>query len=143
MMSFESWEEEFYPVPAAKSERGEDAIRNSLRKWEGLTKANLEKHGLIHKRGSIFDSEGNLCLAIDSGSCSLCYHHLLEDDLGDTGPCDTCPLTKVNGQPCTEFQADDPNDQCSPYGYFITRSNPHPMISLIKEALKKFLNGEI
>lgn len=45
-MSIKTWKEEFYPVKPRKSMTTKEAIEHSLRKWEGLRKSNLKKHGL-------------------------------------------------------------------------------------------------
>ena len=47
-MSLKTWKKEFYPKEAIDAIKTElMATKHSLRKWRGLTKANLKKHGLV------------------------------------------------------------------------------------------------
>jgi hypothetical protein len=87
-MSIESWKEEFYPEPASgKFVKRTDlsACRHSLRKWRGLTKENLQRHGLTQDGNTLYEE-----LPPDS-----------EDDFSDrrvtSFGCLSCILYKVRG----------------------------------------------
>lgn len=132
-MSLESWKAEFYPVPASEVSE-EDALDHSIRKWDGLTKENLERHGLSHDEdGDILDN-GHVVFRVDSYTCSLCevFTPQMDDD-----ECDACPLYQErNGVACCEhaFGEDD-----SPYGHYrVSPSHdPLPMLNLLKRVKAK------
>ena len=46
-MSFETWIQEFYPqsVESTKEFNNTELIKHSLKKWEGLTRKNLNRRG--------------------------------------------------------------------------------------------------
>jgi len=142
-MSIKTWKEEFYPVKPRKSMTTKEAIEHSLRKWEGLRKSNLNKHGLI--RGFWGDAilEGGdefERMTIGSDSCALCKKFYssseIEADEDDgnfivVDKCSKCPLAHVLGEPC-----DGRGDQ-SVYGKWVDSGNPVPMIAALKKALRK------
>jgi hypothetical protein len=116
-MSLQTWKDEFYPVPATDygSTRLE-AIQHSLRKWTGVLKKNLKKHGV------------NTChLILSSKTCSLCimYHERLA--------CEGCPLN-IDGSKCYESSLDS-----KPRGYkiYYRTGDARPLIRELKAALKK------
>lgn len=120
-MSLESWKEEFYKTPAEGVKKGK-ALDHSLRKWEGLKKGNLRKHGVGLESGSVFDQDGG-CLDIDGNTCALCFHYNRSFRNG----CEGCPLVIVrNGEGC-----DSGKDH--PYGKFLD-GDPLPMLRLLRKA---------
>ncbi len=66
-MSISTWKKEFYPTPASRCSK-KNALAHSLRKWEGLLKKNLRKHGVTWD-----DAWGLLNKSGDS--CALCMRH--------------------------------------------------------------------
>lgn len=148
-MSMETWKKEFYPIDASKtSENG--ALAHSLRKWKGLTRASLKKHGLV--KGSDYlnyivfqkdqineytcgvdgvdgvDSD-NYEFKVTDETCALCHHYRI-DDLD----CGKCPLLLANNnKPCDESMR---YNRSSPYESFLEHDNPKPMIRLLEKAIK-------
>lgn len=114
-MSLETWKAEFYPIPADGVPEGE-ALAHSLKKWEGLRKENLKKHGLRTRFGRL----GNI--HIDASTCALCHHYLHTA----AGTCIACPLSTVYAVNCDE--------QYMAWGH---SRDPEPMIALIKYASNK------
>ena len=102
-MSIETWKAEFYPVPADDKSLDTDVkrVEHSLRKWEGLTPGNIEKHELefgkypfYTRRLMSISGTGNTFF-IDDESCALCEKHF------DTqSKCSTCPLAIHLGDVC-------------------------------------------
>lgn len=137
-MSVVTWKAEFYPVEAEDAARGaepQQAMEHSLLKWIGLTKSNLEKHGLFKKNNwtVLWDGDGQFVVSTDT--CALClrYHFSLAKSLNNTprNPCADCPLVKVRGIPC------DKSEDCmvrSPFTAWATYGNPMFMLSLLVEA---------
>ncbi len=144
-MSKESWLEEFYPISAEEmlTANGRDAssveiIAHSLRKWKGLTKENLAKHGIDNShyyRGlreveDIYKLFLEPFLEIDADSCSLCQKFNI------SGNCIECPLYKSLGnKTCYDSYYHDPG----PYAIYDFRGDPQPMI----DALQKCVFDEI
>lgn len=126
-MSLKTWKAEFYPIDA-KDVPAEQAIAHSLRKWEGLTAENLEKHALTRNESINAISDGTLSLRIDAECCALCSHHFDEDN--EEGFCPTCPLSEYNEQRCDWDNRDGINL------YFLGLQNPLIMITALKETLK-------
>lgn len=144
-MSLQSWKAEFYPVEA-KDVPEEEAIQHSLTKWRGLTKENLEKHGLRVSGviGEIFEApteeqpDTEESLRLDSTSCALCHHYLetsgVEPADGDDDyeneimECFDCPLRKHLGYACDK-------DSTMPYQIWTARRNPLPMIQALEATL--------
>lgn len=118
-MSLETWKAEFYPIDASKVPV-EDAVQHSLRKWRGLTKENLAKHGVKSCGYRIADDTYGLW--INSTSCSLCTHYV-----NNSTGCRGCPLVTVIGGRC-----DKGID--APYGKFFEQMNPLPMIEALERA---------
>ena len=107
-MSLKTWKKEFYNVDASKFTNKRQsknntikAIEHSLKKWQGLTKKNLDKHGLYKTLYEIVDREyyenednfGNVngVLGITDDSCALCQIFNI-DSLKDG--CKNCPINK-------------------------------------------------
>lgn len=132
-MSFATWKKEFYPRDADEPMKVKTAIKHSIKKWEGLSKANLKKHGLEMTERSIYE-QGIWCMTIDSTTCALC-HLFVEKD----GHCHNCPLYKSLGQ----HQCDGYTDKgTGPYNA-ILNSNPRPMQKALKKTLKQYEAGEL
>lgn len=135
-MSLETWKAEFYPVEPSPEMTDLEAVEHSLRKWEGLWKENLEKHGLIASSSTIREKE-NDCerFEIDGESCSLCVKYISRDF---NRSCGKCPLKKVNDEtPCDLWN----DSEVSIYGEFGKNGNPEPMIKGLKKALKMVKAG--
>ena len=94
------------------------ALLHSLRKWEGLKKANQIKHDV-----------SRLALPIRSNTCALCQRSPTECG----GPaCTLCPLYKVRGRQC-----DEPSKRAiSPFCAFLYRNDARPMLYWLRRALK-------
>ena len=154
-MSKKTWLREFYPTPADRFSPDNDlphtaleTVRHSLRKWEGLTKENLDKHGLFR---SPFGSDTLLwrrddtelgaydekVITVNSTSCSLCmkYYNIALYDA-----CELCPLAKSLGRSCARQKV---SGILSTYGQFTINENPLPMIEALKETERKLIEGEI
>mgnify|MGYP001590096016 CR=1 FL=1 len=123
-MSIQTWRDEFYKEEACYvSEK--KAVKHSLKKWKGLTKANLKRHHLDHDGVYIFDDDG-ADFDIDDSTCALCCAYGNE--------CNVCPLAIArDGIACYEVM-DDENE--SPYGAWIHGKDAKPMIGWLKEARK-------
>lgn len=108
-MSEKTWIAEFYPVPACDCVKGEGRA-NSLRKWEGYTPENLERHALRNPPD----------LGGSSSSCALCVQyqrHYLKR-------CSVCPLAASRGGvPCDATKV---GEHESPWFAWIREDNPHP-----------------
>lgn len=133
-MSLLTWLATFYPEAAediADADVSDSAlVRHSLRKWEGLRKENLKKHGLRLRlfNGEIEGEEG--AFPIDASSCALCQRYLLPKN-----KCEGCPLYEVlEGVWC---DADG-----HPYRIWRREGNPEPMIQALQEALSYTLQME-
>ena len=125
-MSEKSWIDEFYPVPADKVKGKITAIKHSLKKWEGLTKENLEKHNLSEPP-----------IWVDSETCALCHLYFNESkyDIDESIACDSCPLKKSLGYPCDDNQQAE--KFMSPYSVWRRQRNPEPMIEALRETLNE------
>ena len=126
-MSFASWIEEFYPVPADDCPR-EQALEHSILKWTGLLPENLEKHGVVKRRLYIQDPSGYDWLTIDGSSCALCeyYYHTRVSCNKEENP---CPIVVVTGKDCD-----------SPYEKFVLDGQATPMLDLLRQ-VKEALNA--
>ena len=111
-MSEKTWLKEFYPVPANRSPKSAlGATRHSLRKWRGLTKAALNRHGLTEPP-----------ISIDAWSCALCDQFLASE-------CAKCPLYATLGGRC-----DTINQPFRDYHY---SRDARPMITALRKTLKR------
>jgi len=148
-MSLETWKEEFYPVPAddKRAKRSHTAaVNHSLKKWRGLTKENLEKHGLI--KVSLSDSiapiNGGGCITISGATCALCC---MEDErtcLNNSTSekfCRQCPLFRTLGRQCDQDNLLDVSEEPGPYIKFIIKDDPQPMIEALEKTKKKLRAG--
>lgn len=122
-MSLESWKEEFYPEEAVEAaKRGDSAaVEHSLRKWMGLSPANLEKHGMVASKAwsHIVEQENyERVFRTHAGTCALCELHAPYG-------CEDCPLTKARGVTCGDKLEDEVR---SPWSEWTHNRNPEPMI---------------
>ncbi len=125
-MSLATWKKEFYRTPASRiSKKG--ALAHSLRKWLGLYKSVLKKHGLECQDYEIVD-ERDRALEISANSCALCGY-FYNDDSG----CPKCPLTIALDHHCNW---PDPDTEFSIWHDWHRNSNPRPMIAALRKAIK-------
>lgn len=132
-MSLKTWKKEFYPIDADETTKKE-AAAHSLRKWKGLTRENLRKHGLYRNGRAIreagdpwgYDLEGKpTIMYMDADSCALCHHFMW----ADADVCVACPLAKVlGGTPC------DRGEQ-SPFRAFERMGRPAKMINALEKTV--------
>lgn len=120
-MSLSTWKKEFYPTEA-KNVKEADAVEQSLRKWIGLRRKNLAKHGVRHDMDITYlIGDGNYNMVIDGDSCALCQHYLSLN----FKPCSDCPLYAALGGSCDY-------DRSAPYDIWRNTSNPEPMIAALQ-----------
>jgi hypothetical protein len=140
-MSLKTWKEEFYPEAPTKRMTAISAIENSIRKWEGLTRANMDKHGLV----KLFDEsiiveeepKSRAKFLVTASTCALCkkyYNRKAYLNEEEDSACFMCPLYIIKGEQCDDKQS-------SPYIIWMDTGNPRPMISLLKRALKRELKN--
>lgn len=134
-MTLKSWCKEFMPKMPTKRLTKLQAIEHSLRKWKGLTKANLKKHDLSREHYWIEDGEKDSLLDIDADTCALCVKYY--DDKADTfrDACLACPLFRTLGKPCDHLKS-------SPYAIWKDTGNPNPMIRALEKTLEREMAGE-
>lgn len=130
-MSLASWKAEFYPVDANSKEALKHPARHSIRKWTGLSRDNLRKHGL-RKVGQFIIQDGNgSVFEIDDDTCALCQHDVRHTK---NHLCDSCPLYEVRGHvPCGRAMSDEEE---SPYRTFGRTGRVLPMLKWLRKALK-------
>ena len=134
-MTIETWKKEFYTKDAKSKMTKRQAVEHSIKKWNGLTKANLKKH-LVFKdnfSNQIYDNEINW-FSINDESCALCVKYY--EGALDEG-CEKCPLFVSLGRPCAN------PSRFSPYDDYYKKSNPSKMIKVLEETLEKIISGEI
>jgi len=124
-MSLASWKEESYPVPACEVQE-EDALAHALRKFLGLTKKALRKHGLKRLDKWILADDG--AFQVDSDTCALCIF------FGCGRSCPDCPLSIVRGGRRCDLKL--AGERKPPYAAFIEDGDARPMISWLKRAIK-------
>lgn len=125
-MSLRTWKKEFYPESAKKAaKRGVGAaIEHSLRKWQGATEENAERHGVSIRGGApgIAGKYGKLIF--DCTTCALCS--LFYED-----GCKGCPLVHEDGSRCYSMDRGFSNFADMDLG-------PDLMIHELEEALEKW-----
>lgn len=131
-MSIRTWKAEFYPNDAYAFREGTgvaaDIIRHSLRKWQGLRKEALAKHGVEYNGYYVSASGERSALDIDSDTCSLCVAYFDSDE--DGVGCDQCPLYQHLGERC-DYNA------FSPYSIACRTHDVEPMIAALEAILLK------
>lgn len=138
-MSRETWIDEFYALgpnrtpstPDLAELSPVDNVKHALRKWRGLRKKNLERHG-VYMLGTALRFPGDFedFFFIDADTCSCCakwYHD----------SCTVCPLLRYSrgwseARPCFRFV-----EGSNPYMAFVQTKDPQPMIILLVKALAK------
>lgn len=127
-MSYKSWADEFYPIPAGvikEDASDEELIQHSLNKWKGLLPENLEKHDGTLKTSSLSDVSHASFLEcrinLTANTCSLCTKYYDRD-------CEGCPL---------ERQGDKCGQRNSPYIKATIYGNVPPMVTALEKALSK------
>lgn len=129
-MSLETWKAEFYHVGAEDCPVAE-AASHSLRKWEGLSKTNLKKHGCKMGYKFIEDKIG-FTLDIDTTTCALCKHHYDFDSENDSSGCEECPIHKSTGANCH-----------GEYTEWMNEGKVVPMVKLLKRTVEFVKNQGI
>lgn len=131
-MSLKTWKEEFYPIEAKDTigMSAIDLIKHSLRKWEGLTKENLEKHKCHSLNSNIYDDYTGKPFSVSSISCSLCEVYFDNEQLSAELRCLHCPLAITRkGIPCDK--------SVGPFIVWIMNDDPSEMIEWLNRTLKK------
>ena len=115
-MSLSSWKKEFYPCEANSKEALKDPLKHSLRKWQGLTKKNLKKHGMKWDECGdrvIFDKDGE-DFWVNGHSCACCRK--VNDDCGKcviSARCEDAYIEPIENQ------------------------DPRPILNLLKKAIRE------
>lgn len=134
-MSMDSWKKEFYPVEASLCSH-ENAVQHSLRKWGGLLKKNMKKHGLlVDDFSTIADCDGNT-FDIDDSSCALCllyYRH----NVVDSEKCAACPLYEELGRSCDSSGDYTDTSKSAPYAVFCRTGDARPMVYALRRIISK------
>lgn len=128
-MSKESWNREFYPVPACDVSE-QKAVAHAKTKWVGMLPHNLEKHKcrLSFNRRWILDENG-VVSAIAASSCALCCQYATRVKLSC---CAGCPLYDIMGVVCGTGGDD-------PWSQFVSPDDTEngtclPMVAALTEA---------
>ncbi len=128
-MSIETWKNEFYPVSARQAAGSTlKALEHSLRKWEGLRKMNLKKHGLIsmHCSAEIFEKDSSAHFNITTTTCALCERFFASPSHRESC-CKGCPLSIRKGAfGCGKDSA---------YDMWTLTGNPTRMINKLRKAI--------
>jgi len=136
-MSVKTWIKEFYPVEADSAEAKAAPIKHSLRKWQGLLRKNLAKHGLTVDN---FYNHGltEPPIEISGETCALCQTF----DKGGYNQCRKCPLYQVRKKtPCDEVMESECADKIepeAPFYEFVDTGSPNAMISWLKKTANMF-----
>lgn len=118
-MSLKTWTKEFYPTPASLATK-RTALAHSLRKWEGLLKKNVRRHGgMVVSWGDVSFKDG--VFLPDGSNCSLCRVYDVD------GMCSGCPIDSA-GQNCHESGSAFPR--------YIETGNAVPMVNLLRRLNK-------
>ena len=144
-MSVTTWVVEFYPIDASVfADSGSrytwaDAVKHSLRKWQGALEENLEKHGvLIDIKFEPYPTLKNKdnpkskdVFVFDETTCALCMYTYR---FGHSRECSMCPLYKVRGG--VSCDALGLKETTSPYTAMMSFADPRPMIVWLRRALR-------
>ena len=129
-MSINSWKKEFYKGRVKEAGRtAASALNHSALKWNGLTQANLRRHGLFyHYVYGVTNPDTESQLAVDVDTCALCVYDELQSTLSGNGRrgCSHCPLTQLN----KSFKCSNSH---SPFSYWADTGNPARMIKAIAQ----------
>lgn len=130
-MSDSTWKKEFYPVSAARADKGswETAVKHSIQKWRGFTKAARNRHHIDY-------------VPIQSGwnTCALCIKakNLQTKSDGQQPICAFCPITKMRGVRCDEPTK---HEIWSAYSAGRNLGDTKPMLKLLRATLKFVQKG--
>lgn len=156
-MSIDTWIAEFYPVSAVEAAKGNDMelTEHALRKWTGLTKENLDRHGInTPKSGDITEMVGvndiTKTFSVAGSNCAMCIKHSTHG-YESMIKCAQCPIVKATGVKCTDghteqrwatvgvelpprYSRHPPGAflRMSPWSWFFNTGNPMPMIQLLE-----------
>ena len=104
-------------------------MERDLRKWRGLTKKNLEKHGVIQRHRLI--QAGSESFTIGGGTCGLCVRYKAK--------CKRCPLSIVRGGAnCDQKRG---REDATPYHMFIIFKSPQRMLYWLRRAKEMLEEG--
>lgn len=126
-MPLKEWKKKYYPTPASSPTTMLGALKHALRKWQGLHPRVLKKYNLEiseDRKENTLLTDGDEKLYVTTETCAVCVFVDVK--------CKKCPLYKVRGMKCDSFDEFDK----SPYGAFVNRADPIPMIGLICEAIE-------
>ena len=126
-MTIETWRLEFYPTEACHAIGTElEAARHSLRKWQGMTEANLTKHGLRRARHELMPNDplqsGKALSQIGNRDCALCERH--------PGNCCGCALYEARGDVFCDRTT--PDETVSPW-HDTYNPGDTPILRMVKE----------
>lgn len=125
-MSLETWMIEFYPVKAREAAISEiAALKHSIRKWTGLSPANLRKHGVKKWGDENITGDGDFTFQVSDRTCALCHRHI---------DCVGCSLRAELNERCY-------GDEEGPYGQFIYNNKIRPMLNALRRTLKGVKDG--
>lgn len=121
-MSLKTWKDEFlgeeYPSDPL------EALDHSIKKWEGLSRENLDKHHLIVYNGKIIEKNNSEnSERINSSNCALCVHYL---GVG-IFQCISCPIYQITLRKCD-----------GEYRVFVDNGNNEPMLFLLLDVRAKW-----
>ena len=152
-MSLRSWEADFYPICADVAARyfrdgdwsAADLVEHSLRKWRGLRRESLDKHGVVrlsaYTIGDPDTTHPASAFQVSATTCSLCaaYEPTEEIDLETEDyvtVCGDCPLyLSRGGVSCDTRSA---HEEHSPFYAFGSGNGPEPMIAALEKALEQY-----
>jgi hypothetical protein len=128
-MSIKTWVEEFYPQSASSVDCELDAVKHSIKKWEGLRKEALNRHDVMLSGNVVREVKGEANFHFDADNCSLCVI--------SCKICPKCPLAFVRGGiPCTTRTLDEiRNGSDAPWRTLYLERNPEPMLEDLHKAL--------
>ncbi len=128
-MSIKSWKAKFYPEEAvAVALRGNDieCIEHSIRKWNGVSPENLQKHNVCIRGYRIEAKDVSWpYLPMVSETCALCHlTDIRHNEEQDDDECSQCPIVKATGTKCD-----------SQWQHFETGEGEVPMQQLLQKTL--------
>ncbi len=134
-MSIESWKREFYSIKAkefAANHTQEECLDHCIKKWEGLSKENVERHWLKIDGRKIVDESGEDFHPVAS-NCSLCVKSSISEE---DACCNKCIIKQTMGQTCSEKNRIG-SDSLDPWRSWTKQENPKLMQELLAETKRK------
>lgn len=153
-MSYETWEEEFYPVDAEKlrDHTDEECVAHSLQKWKGALPENCEKHELRYQYHELLRIDNaSTQNRFNSNTCALCQKY--DDNCKKTDKEydeeTFCPIVRFTGESCDNTIAYGESDyECDPSVkdkfsevYYECSDDPTIMIELLTHTLEFVKRG--